>query len=198
MSDLWRLECYHNSTPNILLVPLLTSDACGQDWNVASLVRPENAPGFCLPPTFSACLSGPFQVQLDLSLATLVHTSKELGVGCAAGISQRFSRNSRRFGSSNPKRPRRLTGSQPINAQLNRRLRDTQKGLFEFLERSYGTKGDNGQVKELRKFGTMVARALVKEKGKTTEEAAGIMLTTALDATPKSILVVRPMSLSLL
>ncbi|KAA6413823.1 MAG: fatty acid oxygenase [Lasallia pustulata] len=35
----------------------------------------------------------------------------------------------------------------------------------------------------------MVARVLVKEKGKTTEEAAGIMLATALDATHKSILV---------
>ena len=69
-------------------------------------------------------------------------------------------------------------------------VRDAQPGLFEFFERSYGTKGDNGQVKELRKFGTMVARALVKEKGKTVEEAAGIMLAAALDATHKSILTV--------
>lgn len=77
-------------------------------------------------------------------------------------------------------------------------VRDAQKGLFEFFERSYGTKEDSGHVKELRKFGTMVARVLLKEKGKTTEEAAGIMLATALDATHKSILVVRPVSLGLL
>lgn len=69
-------------------------------------------------------------------------------------------------------------------------VRDAQPGLFEFYERCYGTKEDNAHVKELRKFGTAVARALVKEKGKTVVEAAGIMLATALDATHKIILIV--------
>lgn len=77
-------------------------------------------------------------------------------------------------------------------------VRDAQPGLFKFFERSYGTKDDNDQVKELRKFGTMVARALVKEKRMTTEEAAGIMLATALDATHKSILTVSTSILSVL
>lgn len=60
---------------------------------------------------------------------------------------------------------------------------------------SYGSAQDGEAVKSLRKLGADLARYLVKEKRKTTEEAAAILLFTAIDATFKSILVVSSVTL---
>jgi len=67
-----------------------------------------------------------------------------------------------------------------------------QPGMFGafFGVPSYGSVKDGEAVKSLRKFGADIAKYLVKEKRKTKEEAAAIMLFTAIDATYKSILVV--------
>jgi hypothetical protein len=67
-----------------------------------------------------------------------------------------------------------------------------QPGLFGsiFGGPSYGSAQDGETVKSLRKFGVNIAQYLVKEKCKTKEEAAAIMLFTAINATYKSILVV--------
>ena len=67
-----------------------------------------------------------------------------------------------------------------------------QPGLFGSLfgAPSYGSAKDGEAVKSLRKFGADIAKYLVKDKRKTKEEAAAIMLYTAIDATYKSIFVV--------
>lgn len=67
-----------------------------------------------------------------------------------------------------------------------------QPGIFGsiFGGPSYGSAKDGETVKSLRKFGAEIAKVLVKEKRKTKEEAAAIMLYTAIDATYKCILVV--------
>lgn len=67
-----------------------------------------------------------------------------------------------------------------------------QPGLFGsfFGGPSYGSAQDGETVRSLRKFGVNIAQCLVKEKRKTKEEAAAIMLFTAINATYKSILVV--------
>ena len=69
-----------------------------------------------------------------------------------------------------------------------------QPGIFGSLfgGSSYGSSKDGEAVKSLRKFGAETAKLLVKEKRKTKEETAAIMLYTAIDATYKCILVVSP------
>lgn len=68
---------------------------------------------------------------------------------------------------------------------------DARKSWFECCRSYHIARGDDESVKDIRKFGVVVAQQLTKTL-KGEKEAAAVMLAVALDAIHKSVVMVSP------